>query len=78
MLLTLTLLVGCSAGGADTSTTTQPAPADEFPAVSDDARPAPAIDTTGSYSVEAEELYAENGGQQIHGLPFKTTPRIFC
>ena len=71
ILLTLTLLVGCAAGNADTSATTHPAPADEFPAVSDNARPAPTIDTTGSYSVETEELYAENEGQQIYGLLYR-------
>ncbi len=37
----------------------------------EDARPAPAIDTTGSYSVETEELYAENEGQQIYGLLYQ-------
>lgn len=37
----------------------------------EDAGPAPAIDTTGSYSVETEELYAENEGQQIYGLLYQ-------
>lgn len=41
---------------------------DEPPAVSENTRPTPTIDTTGSYSVKTEELYAENEGQQIYGL----------
>lgn len=37
----------------------------------EDTRPAPAIDTTGSYSAATEELYAENKGQQIYGLLYR-------
>ena len=71
MLLTLTLLIGCAAGGTNASTTTQPIPADEPPVVSGNTRPTPTIDTTGSYSVKTEELYAENEGQQIYGLLYQ-------
>lgn len=70
-LLTLTLLVGCTTRVANLSTTTQPAPADEPPAVSDGVSSAPVIDLAGSYSVAAEELYAENEGQQIYGLLYR-------
>lgn len=71
MLLTLTLLVGCTTRVANPSTTTQPEPVDEPPAVSEDTRPAPVIDTAGGYSVETEELHAENEGQQIYGLLYR-------
>lgn len=70
-LLTLALLAGCAAGGTNASTTIQPAPADEIPAVSDGVSSAPVIDPAGSYSVAAEELYAENEGQQIYGLLYQ-------
>lgn len=71
MLLTLTLLTGCAAGGINTSTIKQSTPVDESPAASEDASPAPAIDPTGSYTVETEELYAENEGQKIYGLLYR-------
>ena len=61
LLLTLALFTGCTAGGG-TPADVQTAPDNAQEAV---------IDVTGSYTVETQEVFAENQGQQIYGLLYR-------
>lgn len=76
VLLTLSLLAGCATGGStgQNPTLTDPPTENveqENTELEETSLITPSIDIAGSYSVETEEVFTENEGQQIYGLLYR-------
>lgn len=76
VLLTLSLLAGCATGGStgqNPTLTDQPTEnvEQENTELENTSLTTPSMDAAGSYSVETEEVFTENEGQQIYGILYR-------